>query len=174
MNQCFKECMQTGQDLTSVSQSDIVWLKLSEKVGRDFLVIDPQRYQEIVKLNFDFKMHSSKALFLKFAVECFDLCRADMGAVEPHHSQMWFAAVKAVHFFQTHLVDPKVKVDFRMLKSMITDINRAFLLYCCSMVNHCLQRHSKLQNMEKMILHWATIAVADCVHVIAASDSHYH
>lgn len=78
----------------------------------------------------------------------------------------WFDAVKAINYFNTKLIDPNQKYDYKRMNSMMVDINRAFVLFCCSMVNMSLQKHTKLQNFEAMVLHWATIAAVDTVYNI--------
>lgn len=81
--------------------------------------------------------------------------------------------MKAINYFKTKLIDSNQKVDYKTMNSNLNDINRVFVLFCCSMVNMNLQKYTKLQNLEPMILHWATIAAVDTLHNLQFTDPHF-
>lgn len=109
---------------------------------------------------------------LRFVSQCFEACSTEFSKPDPSY-QTWFEAIKAIHVFRKKLIDPNIKVDFKALYTIIVDINRAFVLYCCSMVNMSLQKHSKMQNFENAVLHWTRIAVVDTLHLIKDNDPHF-
>lgn len=51
---------------------------------------------------------------------------------------------------------------------MITDVNRAFVLHCCTMVNYNI-----IKNNSEKLLEFMKISCIDTVLMIDPSDNHY-
>ena len=84
-------------------------------------------------------------------------------------STKWMDSIRAIRYFKSKLID-KIN-DPRSINSNIVDVNRAFIIYCCSMANYHLSRGQ--QTSPKAVLFWARVACIDTLYLIRETDQHY-
>ena len=67
----------------------------------------------------------------------------------------WLQAMSAIKYYKKRFFEDKFDVQF---SNMILDINRAFVLYCCTFVNYFIMKGN-----EEKVITYAKMAVFDAV-----------
>ena len=84
----------------------------------------------------------------------------------------WFDIVRNTLYFKKQFDQ---RQDPLQLNSIIIDVNRAFILYACSMVNKCITQLPSTMSREKVVqqsIEWARVAAYNTYYLLKESDVH--
>jgi len=86
----------------------------------------------------------------------------------PVLEQEWIDAMKALYLSNKQQQDMGITKEINTYRQMTVDVNRAFLLYCSSMVNYHLMHLSAYG-----AIHFVKIAAICAFYTLKESDPHY-
>ena len=86
----------------------------------------------------------------------------------PTKETAWIDIMTAIHIQNKEQNDKNLTSEINKYAQMTTDVNRAFLLYCTSMVNYHL-----MHNTTYGVIHFARIAAISTFYTLKDSDPHY-
>lgn len=105
------------------------------------MLIGKTQAPAIQKQKIEFMFHCLKARILRFVVQIFDECFTESSSIEKVGFKAdWMQAIQGINYFRKQIIKNDQKVDIKQLNSILTDVNRAFILFCCSMVNLSIYR----------------------------------
>jgi hypothetical protein len=109
-------------------------MKLLEHVPKKLTIIDKEAQVILNQLGCYFKMNSLRAAMLKFVLYNFN-------------ENDWMKAVSAIKTYKNMFNDSKDPLELSSINSIIIDVNRAYVLHCCSYLNFFLAK----KNPERSI-----------------------
>eukprot|EP00347_Sterkiella_histriomuscorum_P016450 403353129 len=158
LNQCFKENHPASLDLTQVERDDPILTKVEMQIPNLYKSMNKDGQDFLKWSSPQFLLYQSKATILRYVLKNL----SDKG---------WLQAVKAMRFYKKSFIDGQPATsakDDDGISNIMIDVNRTFVLHCCTMINFNITK----QNTEKM-LEFLKIAVVDCLLLIDPSDQHF-
>ena len=140
--------------LIDIPKDDLIYIRLQPLFPKSIIEIDKDNRETLSKLGEVFRVFQQKAALVRFIL-------INM------HEKGWLQAMKGILYYKKQFVQTQ-KTAHSDIDMIMVDANRAFVLYCCTMVNKHLAK-----NEADKALEFATIACYDTVQMLEENDNHY-
>ncbi|CDW73905.1 ubiquitin carboxyl-terminal hydrolase family protein [Stylonychia lemnae] len=155
LNQIFKEYHPKKLDLAQIDKNDMIYRSLGVSFEPILKSINPLVNDELKRYLTSYKLQSAKAWMLRYVLKNLT-------------EKGWQQAIKIIRNYKDKFIKNQVLVESDFETSILLDVNRTFMLYCCQ----CVNRHLMLGNYDKM-LEFLKIVVINCVLIIDPKDNHF-